>query len=295
MPASRAHPRSALFLIQSRGTAQAWPRSSGRSCCSTSSVIGVLGMLRHRHATAHPRARSIPAWALNFFLLGHGMLAFLALGSVVLAVTGAEALYADMGHFGRRSIQRRLALRRLPGLMLNYLGQAALLLADPTADRQSLLPAGARVGAAAARHPLDGRHGDRQPGRHHWRLLARAAGDPARPAAAHAGSRTQSRDAEGQIFIPRVNRMLLIGVLLLVLLFKNSSALASAYGIAVTGTMVVTTASASWSCGRSGTGRLGGSGFTRLVPGRRRRLPRGQPRQDRRRRLGPAAARACVP
>ena len=175
------------------------------------------------------------------FLFGHGLLGFIVLGSVFLAVTGAEALYADMGHFGRVPIQVAWLGLVLPALMLNYLGQGALVLATPKAVENPfflLAPAWALLPLVilstvatviASQAVITGAFS-----------LARQAiqlGLLPRMMVLHT-SETQ----EGQIFIPRVNRMLLVGVLALVLLFKNSSSLASAYGIAVTGTMVVTTA-----------------------------------------------------
>jgi KUP system potassium uptake protein len=172
------------------------------------------------------------------------------LGSVFLAVTGAEALYADMGHFGRAPIQTAWMVFVLPALTLNYLGQGALVLADPSAvgnpffllaPHWALLPLvilSTIATVIASQAVITGAFS-----------LARQAiqlGLLPRMLILHT-SETQ----EGQIFIPRINRLLLLGVLLLVLLFKSSSALASAYGIAVTGTMVVTTALAFvvvWKC-----------------------------------------------
>lgn len=184
------------------------------------------------------------------FLFGHGMLGFVVLGSVFLAVTGAEALYADMGHFGRMPIQTAWMVFVLPALTLNYLGQGALVLADPAAGENpffllapkwALLPLVLLATVAtiiASQAVITGAFS-----------LARQAiqlGLLPRMLILHT-SETQ----EGQIFIPRINRLLLLGVLLLVILFKSSSSLASAYGIAVTGTMVVTTALAFvvvWKC-----------------------------------------------
>jgi KUP system potassium uptake protein len=173
------------------------------------------------------------------FLLNHGLVGFVTLGAVFLAVTGAEALYADLGHFGRKPIRTAWLGLVLPGLALNYLGQASLVLSDPKAIENpffllfpawSLLP---MVGLAtvatviASQAVITGAYS-----------LARQA--------VHLGLlprlevRHTSAEHEGQIYMPVVNTVLLMGVLLLVGLFRSSSALASAYGIAVSGTMVVT-------------------------------------------------------
>ena len=174
------------------------------------------------------------------FLFGHGFVGFIVLGSVFLAVTGAEALYADMGHFGRLPIQSAWILFVLPALCLNYLGQGALVLAHPEAADNPffklappwlLLPLvilSTMATVIASQAVITGAYS-----------LARQAiqlGLLPRMLIQHT-SDTQ----EGQIFIPRINVMLLIGVLALVIIFQKSDALASAYGIAVTGTMVVTT------------------------------------------------------
>jgi KUP system potassium uptake protein len=172
------------------------------------------------------------------FLASNGMVGFLVLGSVFLAVTGAEALYADMGHFGRRPIQIAWIVLVLPSLVLNYLGQGALILSNPqsvenpfflSAPEWALLPLVLLATVAtviASQATITGAFS-----------LARQAiqlGLLPRMEIIHT-SHTQ----EGQIFIPRVNRILLIGVILLVLMFKTSSALASAYGIAVTASLLV--------------------------------------------------------
>jgi KUP system potassium uptake protein len=174
------------------------------------------------------------------FLFGHGILGFIVLGSVFLAVTGAEALYADMGHFGRRPIQSAWLYFVLPALALNYLGQGALVLHSKAAVENpffllappwALLPL---VGLAtmatviASQAVITGA----------FSLVRQAIqlGLLPRMEIQH-----KSETQEGQIFIPRVNRMLLIGVLFLVFMFRSSGALANAYGVAVTGTMVVTT------------------------------------------------------
>ena len=173
------------------------------------------------------------------FLLSHGYIGLLTLGAVFLVVTGAEALYADLGHFGRGPIRAAWLTVCLPALTLNYLGQGALLLADPAAIENPfflLYPEWALV-------PMVG--------------LATAATVIASQAVI-TGAYSMTRQAIqlgllprleirhtseaqfGQIYIPRVNLLLLLGVLMLVVQFRSSGALASAYGIAVTGTMVVT-------------------------------------------------------
>jgi KUP system potassium uptake protein len=163
------------------------------------------------------------------------------LGSVFLAVTGAEALYADMGHFGRRPIQAAWLFLVLPALICNYLGQGALILKDPTAVDNPfyhLAPAWglvplillATVATVIASQAVI-------TGAYSLASQAIQLGLLPRLEIVHTSS-TQ----EGQIFIPRVNRVLLAGVLALVLLFRSSDNLANAYGIAVAGTMVTTTA-----------------------------------------------------
>lgn len=174
------------------------------------------------------------------FIIDHGIQAFFVLGSVVLAVTGAEALYADMGHFGKRPIQYAWFALVLPALVLNYFGQAALLLDDPTAVRNPfylLVPdillypmIGLATCAAviASQAVISGVFS-----------LSRQAvqlGFSPRLEIRHT-----SDEEEGQIYIPRANWGLFIGIVVLVLGFKSSSNLAGAYGIAVTGTMVCST------------------------------------------------------
>jgi KUP system potassium uptake protein len=183
-------------------------------------------------------------WALNpyygvYFLSQHGIVGLYTLGAVFLAVTGAEALYADLGHFGRGPIQLAWLVVVLPSLALNYLGQGALVYANPQAIENPFF----------LLYP-------------HWALipmvvlatLATVIASQAVITGAYSLSsqaiqlgllprlevRHTSAQQAGQIYMPRVNGLLLIGVLLLVALFRSSSALASAYGIAVTGTMVVT-------------------------------------------------------
>jgi KUP system potassium uptake protein len=238
-----------IFWAQGRGTA--------RVAAFFGPVMAVfflaIGLLGAAHIGDAPRILSAfnPIHGLRF-LFGQGMLGFVVLGSVFLAVTGAEALYADMGHFGRAPIQTAWMVFVLPALTLNYLGQGALVLAAPSAVENpffllaphwALLPLvilSTIATVIASQAVITGAFS-----------LARQAiqlGLLPRMLILHT-SETQ----EGQIFIPRINRLLLLGVILLVLLFKSSSALASAYGIAVTGTMVVTTALAFvvvWKCWR---------------------------------------------
>ncbi|ACK51258.1 K potassium transporter [Methylocella silvestris BL2] len=226
-----------IFWVQSHGTARV-AAFFGPIMAVFFLSMGVLGAM-HIHDSPRILLAFDPIRGLAF-LFGHGLLGFVVLGSVFLAVTGAEALYADMGHFGRLPIQGAWLLFVLPALVLNYLGQGALVLSNPAAVENpfflmapswALLPLVLLATMAtiiASQAVITGAFS-----------LARQAiqlGLLPRMLILHT-SETQ----EGQIYLPRVNRLLLIGVLILVLMFKSSSALASAYGIAVTCTMVVTT------------------------------------------------------
>src|SRR6266581_2617837 len=177
-----------------------------------------------------------PASGISF-LATHGYIGLLTLGAVFLAVTGAEALYADLGHFGRRPIQTAWLTIVLPSLALNYLGQGVLVLANPDALENpffllypdwALLPMVVLATAAtviASQAVITGAYS-----------LSRQAiqlGLLPRLEVRHT-----SEALAGQIFMPRVNTLLLLAVVLLVVQFRSSGALASAYGIAVTGTMV---------------------------------------------------------
>jgi KUP system potassium uptake protein len=178
-----------------------------------------------------------PLHAISF-VATHGHIGLVALGAVFLAVTGGEALYADLGHFGRKPIQTAWFALVLPSLLINYFGQGAKLLADPTAIEHPfyrlvpetlLLPMIVLATAAtviASQAVITGAYS----------LVAQAIqlGMLPRLAILHT-----SAEHAGQIYIPRVTVALLVGVLLLVGLFRSSSSLASAYGIAVTTTMVV--------------------------------------------------------
>jgi len=227
-----------LFWVQSHGTAKV-ASFFGPIMIVFFLSIGALGAAHIPDAPQVLRAFDLRSGVS--FLAHHGWLGFAVLGSVFLGVTGAEALYADMGHFGRLPIQLAWTFFVLPALLLNYLGQGALILARPEAidnpffllaPEWSLLPLVVLSTAAtviASQAVVTGAFS-----------LVRSAiqlGLLPRLEITHT-SETQ----EGQIYIGRVNKLLLIGVLILVTLFKSSSALASAYGIAVTGTMVTTTA-----------------------------------------------------
>jgi KUP system potassium uptake protein len=225
-----------LFLVQARGTAKVG-NLFGPVMVIYFAVLPVLGVM---NILTHPEIVGIlnPAWAVRFFVY-NPKLAFLALGSVFLAVTGAEALYADMGHFGRKAINLSWLTLVYPCLVLNYMGQGALLLSHASAATNPfylLAPEWARL-------PLV--------------LLATVATIIASQAvisgafsvthqAVQLGFlprlRTEhtSEKAAGQIYIPAVNWGLLAMVIVLVVGFRESGRLASAYGIAVTGTMLIT-------------------------------------------------------
>jgi KUP system potassium uptake protein len=178
-------------------------------------------------------------WFGISFLIQHGIIGFYTLGAVFLVVTGAEALYADLGHFGRGPIRAAWLIVVLPALAINYLGQGALVLANPKSVENPffllfpdwvLLPVVLLATAAtviASQAVITGAYS----------LTRQAIQLGLLP---RLEIRHTSEALFGQIYMPRVNTLLLFGVLLLVALFRSSGALASAYGIAVTGTMVVT-------------------------------------------------------
>ncbi|EIL98677.1 K+ transporter [Rhodanobacter thiooxydans LCS2] len=201
-------------------------------------VLAVLGV---RQIIANPQVLYAvnPLHAVRFFL-SHGDTSFIALGGVVLALTGAEALYADMGHFGKKPIRLAWFGFVLPALLLNYFGQGALLLGDPLAISspfylmvpESLLYPMIVLSAAAAviasQAVISGAFS--------MTREAMSLGYSPRLAVVHT-----SREMSGQIFVPWVNRMLMVLVILAVLGFRSSDNLGAAYGIAVTGTMTMTT------------------------------------------------------
>ena len=224
-----------LFAVQTRGTARV-ASFFGPVMVVWFVAIAIAGLL-------HIRDDPGVLWAANplfgiQFLFEHGRIGLVTLGLVFLVVTGGEALYADLGHFGRRPIQRAWFGLVLPALVLNYFGQGALVLADPAAVENPfyrlvpetlLLPMVVLATAAtviASQAVITGAYS----------LVHQAIqlGMLPRLATLH----TSAAQA-GQIYIPRVTAVLFVGVLLLVGVFKTSSALASAYGIAVTTTMVV--------------------------------------------------------
>jgi KUP system potassium uptake protein len=226
-----------LFLVQARGTAKVG-RLFGPVVLVYFAALAVLGV---SNIMAHPEILGIlnPYWAAKFFLI-NPKLAFLALGSVFLAVTGAETLYADMGHFGRKAIGFSWLGLVYPCLMLNYMGQGALLLEHPEAAINPfylMAPEWARlplVGIAtmatiiASQAVISGAFSVTH--------QAVQLGFLPRLKTLHTSER-----AAGQIYIPIVNWGLLAMVILLVFGFRESTRLASAYGIAVTGTMLITT------------------------------------------------------
>ena len=236
----------ALFAIQSRGTALV-SKLFGPICVVWFLAIGGLGLL---HISDYPAIFGAlsPHHAVSF-LASNGIIGLIVLGSVFLTVTGAEALTADMGHFGRFPIRLGWFLLVFPALSLNYFGQGAFAMAALEQARAAGVPLETQdwfflMSPEAVRVPMI--------------ILAGLATIIASQAViTGAFSLTQqaiqlgllprmrivqtSPGSAGQIYIPAINWMLLFGVWLLVVQFRNSSAMASAYGIAVTGTMVVTT------------------------------------------------------
>jgi KUP system potassium uptake protein len=226
-----------LFAVQHYGTAGVG-RWFGPVMLVWFFIIFGLGVKELIFAP-HILVAVLPTYAFEF-ALRHGFIAFVALGSVTLAVTGAEALYADMGHFGSKPIRAAWLVVVLPALLANYYGQGALLLADPAALENPfflLAPAWAlypMVGLAtvatviASQATISGAFSMAQ--------QAALLGLSPRVRITHT-----SASEHGQIYVPAVNWLQLFGVVALVLAFKSSTNLAAAYGIAVTGTMLVTT------------------------------------------------------
>ena len=227
----------ALFMVQRYGSARVGT-AFGPIMLVWFVTIATLGI--HSISAAPAVLASANPWHGVLFFRDHGIAGFLTLGAVVLVVTGGEALYADMGHFGKRPIRIAWFVGVLPALLLNYFGQGALLLRTPAAASNPFY----LLAPASFQWPL--------------LIIATAAAVVASQALiSGAFSLTQqsiqlgysprmqiihtSKHEAGQIYIPEVNKALMVGCLLLVVAFKNSSALSAAYGIAVTGTMAITT------------------------------------------------------
>ncbi|WP_303787316.1 potassium transporter Kup [Azovibrio restrictus] len=224
-----------LFYVQHHGTALVG-RAFGPVMLIWFSVLGLLGISQIM-ANPHVLAAMHPAYALEFMVHNRAM-ALVAMGNVVLAVTGAEALYADMGHFGRKPIQRAWFAFVLPALMLNYFGQGALLLDHPEAAANPFY----LMAPGWALYPLLG-----------LATLATVIASQAVISGAFSVTRqamqlgflprlevTHTSERQGQIYLPAVNWGLMLAVMVLVLGFGSSNNLAAAYGIAVTGDMVIT-------------------------------------------------------
>jgi KUP system potassium uptake protein len=226
-----------LFAAQSRGTAKI-ALYFGPITLVWFAVLAVSGLV---HIVSYPSIlqSANPVYGFNF-LMANGKLGLLTAGAVFLVVTGGEALYADLGHFGKSPIRWAWIVVVLPSLLLNYLGQGALLLNNSKAlenpffmmmPQWALLPVVVLATAAtiiASQAVITGA----------FSLTRQAIQLGLLP-------RMQvlftSASTSGQIYLPQVNWIVMVGVILLVLSFKSSSSLAAAYGIAVSGTMVVTT------------------------------------------------------
>lgn len=225
-----------LFFVQKHGTALVGA-AFGPVMLLWFSTLGFLGV---HSILAHPEILKAinPLYGLEFLLANKAM-SLVAMGNVVLAVTGAEALYADMGHFGRKPIQRAWFAFVLPALVLNYFGQGALILGEPEAAVNPFF----HLGPDWMLYPLVG-----------LATVATVIASQAVISGAFSVTRqamqlgfvprmevqhTSEKEA-GQIYLPAVNWGLMVAVMILVLGFKSSNNLAAAYGIAVTGDMVIT-------------------------------------------------------
>ncbi len=226
----------ALFLVQHRGT-EAVGRFFGPVMMLWFAAIGAVGLVG---ILSHPAVLACfnPAAGLHF-LVSHGWTGYLTLGAVVLAFSGVEALFADLGHFGRRPIILAWYVFVLPGLLLNYLGQGALLLRDPGAATEpfyglvphwGLFPMVVLATCAtviASQALISGA----------FSLTRQAVNMGLAPRYA---VRHTSAESSGQVYMPVVNAFLMIGCLAVVFGFRSSDALGNAYGLAVIGTMTVT-------------------------------------------------------
>jgi KUP system potassium uptake protein len=226
----------ALFAFQYKGTGSVG-RIFGPVMVAWFLILGLTGLteiLRHPYILL----AISPTYAIALVAYYKG-LAFFVLGAVVLCVTGAEALYADMGHFGARSIRLAWLVFVLPSLLLNYFGQGALILSNPDAIANPFFMLGPTwmrlpmVGLATAATVIASQAGIA--GAYSVSRMCMQLGFLPRMTVRHT-----SNMEEGQIYVPQVNTALAVGVVLLVLAFKTSDSLASAYGIAVTGTFMCT-------------------------------------------------------
>ncbi|WP_445371951.1 potassium transporter Kup [Methylomonas sp. HW2-6] len=228
---------SVLFIIQVKGTGKVG-RMFAPIMCFWFATLGVLGAI---NIVQHPDVLMAinPYYAVHL-LIELGWKGFLIMGAVVLSITGAEALYADMGHFGLKPIQFAWFSFVFPALLLNYFGQGALLIGDPSAIENPFY----LLAPNWALYPM---------------LILSTLATVIASQAVISGAfsvtrqaiqlgycprmniRHTSGDEMGQVYIPAINWLLMVSVFILVLSFKSSSALASAYGIAVTGTMIVDT------------------------------------------------------
>lgn len=226
-----------LFLVQKRGTAGIG-RVFGPVMMVWFTVLGLLGLGQLLEDASVLKAVN-PTYAVDFFAESP-MKSFLTLGSIFLVVTGGEALYADMGHFGRRPILWSWYGLVLPGLLLNYFGQASLILNDPEAVERPLFKMAPEWGVLplvvlatmatviASQALISGA----------FSLTVQAVQLDYLPRVKISHTSSSHR---GQVYVPLVNWLLMIGCIGLVVTFQSSKALASAYGIAVTSTMLVTT------------------------------------------------------
>jgi KUP system potassium uptake protein len=201
----------------------------------TIAILGVMEIARDPTIL-----KAVNPWYGVKFFLDHPMRSFVVLGAVVLVITGGEALYADMGHFGRKPIRLVWFAMVLPALLLNYFGQGALVLRDPSAVANPfyllapkeflpfLLPIAISAAIIASQALISGAFSLTQ--------QAVQLGYSPRVTIVHT-----SKDQAGQIYIPEVNHAMMIGTLLLVVGFGSSTALGAAYGPAMTGTMAITT------------------------------------------------------
>ncbi|HUQ82516.1 MAG TPA: potassium transporter Kup [Gemmatimonadaceae bacterium] len=226
-----------LFSVQNKGTAKVGGMFGWIMLAwfATIAVLGIRGIVTHPEILT-----ALNPWHAVKFFISHPQRSFIALGAVVLVVTGGEALYADMGHFGQKPIRIVWYWFVLPALLINYFGQGALLLTTPTAVTNPfyllapswfiypLLVIATSAAIVASQALISGAFSMTQ--------QAIQLGYSPRMRIIHT-----SKQEAGQIYIPEINKALAVGTLLLVVGFGSSTALGAAYGVAVTGTMAITT------------------------------------------------------